>query len=197
MTPYLQKIAAALLLAIISPAWATHNNDRYSEPAYENTKYGYAKVVDVQPVFKTVQIPEDRQVCREQPVQRRVAEYRSPAPAIFGAILGGVIGNQLSRGHGHGHGYGYRHGNNRAVATIAGASIGGAIASEIQYSKYPAKYYSENVQLCSTQTGWRSEERIIGWDVSWKYRGQIYHSRMNEPPGDRIRVRVSVDPAYP
>ncbi len=183
MASELKKIAAIVLVTMAVPAWAGHNND-YAH-------YDYAKVVDVQPVIETVQIPEDRQVCREQPVQRRVAEYRSPAPAIFGAILGGVIGNKLSKGHGHGHGH------RRAMGTAAGAAIGSVVATEIQYSKYPPRYYTENAQLCHTQTSWRSEERVIAWDVSWKYRGQIYHSRMDEPPGDRIRVRVNVDPVYP
>lgn len=195
MISYLQKIIAALLVVIAYPSWADHNNEPYPEPAYDNNQYEYAKVIDVQPVTETVQIPEDRQVCREQPVQRRVVEYRSPGPAIFGAILGGVIGNQLSRGHGHGHGHG--HGNNRAVATVAGAAIGSMIARNVQYSKYPPKYYTGSVQMCSTVTSWRSEEQVIAWDVSWEYRGRIYHSRMDEPPGDRIRVRISVVPVNP
>lgn len=195
MAPYLQKIAIALMVAIATPAWAGHDDDRYMESAIDNTQYDYAKVVDVQPVIETVQIPEERQVCVEKPVQRRVAEHRSPAPAIFGAIVGGVIGNQLSRGHGRHHGHG-RRGNGREAATFAGALLGSAVASEAQYSKYPAKYYTENAQFCRTETSWRSEERVIAWDVNWKYRGQIYHSRMDEPPGDRIRVRVNVNPVY-
>ncbi len=195
MTSYLQKISAVLLVAVVLPAWAGHDNNRYPEPVYDNAKYKYAKVVDVQPVIEIVQVPENRQVCRQQPVQRRVAEYRSPAPVVLGAIVGGVIGNQLSRGHGHGRRHG--HGSNRAAATFTGAAIGGMVAGGIQYNRYPPKYYTQNVQVCSTETSWRSEERVVAWDVSWKYHGQIYHSRMDEPPGDRIRVRVSVDPVYP
>jgi uncharacterized protein YcfJ len=201
MVAYLRSTATILLVLIALPAWAAHDNNQYSDSAYNNDQYDYAKVVDVQPVTEIVQIPDERQVCRQVPVQTRVAEYRSPAPAVFGAILGGVIGNQLSRGHGHGHGrrYGHGHGhhNNRAVATVAGAAIGGAIATEIQYRKYPAKYYTGVTQVCSTETSWRSEERVTAWDVSWKYRGQIYHSRMDEPPGERIRVRINVAPVYP
>lgn len=188
MISYPQKIIATLLIVIAYPSWAGHNNDPIPEPAYDNMQYEYAKVIDVQPVTETVQIPVDQQVCREQPVQRRVAEYRSPGPAIFGAILGGVIGNQLSRGHRHGHG----HGNNRAAATFVGAAIGSMVARDVQYSKYPPKYYTSNVQICSTETSWRSEVQVVAWDVSWEYRGRIYHSRMDEPPGDRIRVRISV-----
>lgn len=199
MATYLRVITTVCFVVISLPAWAGHNDSRYSDSVYGNDQYDYAKVVDVRPVMEVVQIPENQQVCREVPVQRRVAEYRSPAPAIFGAILGGVIGNQLSRGHGNKHGYGYRHGhhNNRAVATFAGAVIGSTIATSVQYQKYPAMYYSDVTQVCSTQTSWRSEERVVAWDVSWKYRGRVYHSRMDEPPGERIRVRVNVDPVYP
>lgn len=192
MISNLQKTVAALLVVCALPAWAGRYDDRYPDSGIQ---YGYAKVIDAQPIFDMVQVPEDRQVCRQQPIQRRVAEYRSPGPAIFGAILGGVIGNQISRNHGSKHHH--RHDNNRAMATFAGAAIGGAIASEIQYSKYPAGYYTENVQLCETQTAWRSEKRVVAWDVRWKYRGHVYHSRLAEAPGDRIRVRVSVNPVYP
>jgi uncharacterized protein YcfJ len=199
MAHKLQRIAATLLVVTVFPVWAGHSNDRYPEPAYVSSQYEYAKVVDVQPIVEIVQIPQDRQVCRQQPVQRRVAEYRSPAPSIFGAIVGGVIGNQLSRGHGNGHGRHHGHGNgsNRAAATLAGAAIGSAVATGVQHNKYPPRYYTQNVQVCSTQTSWHDEERVVAWDVSWKYRGRVYHSRMDEPPGDRIRVRVSVDPVYP
>lgn len=192
MTLNMQKIVAVLIVACASPVWAGHNESRYPGPG---NQYDYAKVVNAQPIFEIVQVPEERQICGEQAVQRRVAEYRSPGPAIFGAILGGVIGNQLSRGHTNNHHHG--HDGNRAAATFAGAAIGGVVASEIQYSKYPARYYTENVQVCRTQTSWHSEERVVAWDVSWKYRGRIYHSRMNEPPGDRIRVRVNVNRVYP
>lgn len=194
MASYLQKISTAIIVVITFPAWAGHNNDRFPVPTIDTPQYDFAKVVDVQPVIEVVQVPQEQQVCRQQAVQRRVAEHRSPAPAIFGAIIGGVIGNQLSRGHRRGHGHG--HGNNRAVGTVAGAAIGSAFASEVQYSQYPRKYYTENAQLCRMETTWRSEERVVAWDVSWKYRGQVFHSRMDEPPGDRIRVKVSVVPAY-
>jgi uncharacterized protein YcfJ len=184
MITNLQKTVAALLVAIVFPAWAGHNNGRYVEPGYDYAQYDYARVINARPVYEFVQVPRDRRVCGERPVRHRVAEHRSQAPAIFGAVLGGVIGNQLSRNHGHGHG------GNRAVATVAGAAIGGAIASEIQYSKYPARYYTENARVCATKTSWHNEERVVAWDVSWKYHGRVYHSRMAERPGKRIRVRV-------
>lgn len=189
MTSNLQKIITIMLLVCAFPVWAGHNNDRYSGSP---DGYDFARVVDAQPVFETIRVPERHRVCRDQLVQRRVAEYRSPGPAIFGAIIGGVIGNQLS--HGHRNKHGHRHHDNRAAATIAGATIGGVIGREIQYSKYPARYYSETAQVCNLETSWRRQEQIVAWDVSWKYKGRIYHSRMAERPGKRIRIRVDLVP---
>ena len=195
MVSYLQKMAIVLLATLTIPAWAGQNERRYAVTSSYGSQYDYARVIDAQPVIEVVRIPGQGQVCRDQTVQRRVSEYRSPAPVILGAVIGGVIGNQLSRGHGHRHDH-WR-GHRRAAATFAGAAIGGVVASEIQYSRYPARYYTENVRVCGPETHWRHEERVVAWDVSWKYRGRVYHSRMTEPPGDRIRVRVNVDPVYP
>ncbi len=183
---YHSGTAILLFLAVAAlPAWADGNRGSYSERPYNNSDYDYARVVDVQPIAETVQIPRDRQVCRQQSVRHPVPEQRSPGPAIFGSILGGVIGHQFGGGHG------------KTAATIAGAAIGGAIATDAQYRRYPPRYYTTAEQRCHTETRWRSEERVVAWDVSWKYRGKIYHSTMDEPPGDRIPVRVSVDPVYP
>lgn len=181
---YFGMVAALSLAAISMPVLAGHNQDPVPGRSYDNANYEYARVVDVQPITEVVQVPREQQICEQQTVRRRVPEHRSPAPAIFGAVLGGVIGSQFGGGHG------------KTAATIAGATIGGTIATNEQYRRYPAKYYNVSEQHCHTETDWQSEEQVVAWDVSWKYHGKIYHSTMDEPPGDRIRVRVSADPVY-
>ena len=176
---YLLKAVVVSFIVISASASASA-----PAPAAQVTSYEYAKVLDAKPVVEIVQVPRDQQICQQEMVRRRVPEYRSPAPAIFGSILGGVIGSQFGGGSG------------RTVATIAGASIGGAVATHAQHRRYPPRYYNTMEQRCHTETSWTSEERVVAWDVSWKYRGTVYHSRMDEPPGDRIPVRVSVEPVY-
>jgi len=39
------------------------------------------------------------------------------------------------------------------------------------------------------------QRRIMGYDVEYRYRGEVYLSRLNYDPGERLRVRVSVSPA--
>ena len=178
-------LGIAILFAVIStPLAAGHKQGSDSERRYDNANYDYAKVVDVKPITELVQIPQEQQICQQETVRRRVPEHRSHAPAVFGAILGGVIGSQFGGGHG------------KTAATIAGATIGGAVASNEQHRRYPHKYYNVSEQRCHTETSWQNEERVVAWDVSWKYHGKVYHSTMDEPPGDRIQVRVSVDPVY-
>lgn len=43
--------------------------------------------------------------------------------------------------------------------------------------------------------GGYEQRRIVGYDVEYRYRGEIYMARTGSDPGDRLRVRVSVTPA--
>ena len=39
------------------------------------------------------------------------------------------------------------------------------------------------------------ERRIIGYDVEYRYKGEIYMARLPFDPGDRMRVKITVVPA--
>ena len=60
--------------------------------------------------------------------------------------------------------------------------------------KHPDRLYATTEQRCEMQTSWRREERIVGWDVTYQYQGEIYQARLKDAPGDRIRIRVDVTP---
>jgi uncharacterized protein YcfJ len=36
--------------------------------------------------------------------------------------------------------------------------------------------------------------RVVGYDVTYEYRGQLFTKLMRDNPGPSLRVRVSVDP---
>ncbi len=182
---YLRILGVLLVTVVALPACAGQHNGSYANSAYNNSQYDYAEVIHVQPVTEIVQIPEEQQVCRQVPVQYTAAQQRSPGPTILGSIIGGVIGSQFGGGHG------------KTALTIAGATIGGAVARNAQNQRYPSQQYTTLQQQCVVETNWRNEERIIAWDVDWAYQGKTYQTRMAEHPGDRIRVRVNVDPVYP
>jgi uncharacterized protein YcfJ len=160
------------LTLAVTPAVAGHKDDNS----------GWAKVIDARPVFKTVRHPVDQQVCWDEQVLRREPRARSAAPIILGSIIGGVIGNQFGGGSG------------KVAMTAAGAALGGSIAADASYRRNPDGYYAVTESRCAIETDWRTEQRVVAWDVTYKYRGEIYQTRMRDEPGDRIRVRVQVDP---
>jgi hypothetical protein len=48
-------------------------------------------------------------------------------------------------------------------------------------------------QRCRTETNWRSTDRVLGYEVTYRYGGREYTTRMDHDPGDRLRVRVNYD----
>ena len=49
------------------------------------------------------------------------------------------------------------------------------------------------VEHCRTRTDWSTTDRILGYEVTYRYGGRDYQTRMDHDPGDRIRVRVNYD----
>lgn len=172
-----------------------------------------ATVIRVDPVFREVAIREPRQECwieeqrhiiREQPARRLPSSRQQHqgghgGDVLVGGIIGGVIGNQLGR-----------HGNSsaRTGATVAGAIIGSALASNrsqaaARHRREPVQSYTppretvttRPVERCETRTQVRYEERIEGYDVTYRYQGETFTTRMNRDPGRRLDVQVTVQPA--
>lgn len=153
--------------------------------AGKKTSHDYARVVSVEPISKTVRVSTPRQECwQEQVSHYEPAKQHSATPTIVGAIVGGLIGNEL--------------GNNndaRNGGIIVGSLLGGSIGRDIgRKSAGPGHRYYTTEERCQTYQGYHEEQRITGYHVAYKYHGNIYHTRMQEHPGKRIKVRVSVTP---
>lgn len=163
-----QLVTTLTVVMIAMPVWAAgYGSDRH------RVNYDYARVVDAQPIVEYVRVPSSERICRDNRYRHR---HDPKTPTVVGAIIGGVIGNQFGGGRG------------KTAATVAGAALGGAIARDA------TKHHSSR-RYCETETSWYEEERIVGWDVTYRYQGETYYTRMNRDPGDRIRVRVDVQPA--
>ncbi len=184
---------AAMLLT--TSAFANHESsipyrDKYQDkPPFESplriddpARYEYADVVAVEPIIKSVQVPYTGKVCWDEEVYHRHPRYRSGVPQIVGSIIGGVIGNQFGGGHG------------KDVMTFAGVALGAAVARDLQEQNYRNSEYATTELRCELETNYREEDTVVGYDVTYDYKGETYTARMNYPPKDRIRVRVSVAP---
>lgn len=143
-------------------------------------RYAYANVIDVQPVVRTVRVEQPRRECWSEQVTRH--DNRNAAGAmILGGLIGGIIGNQVGNGSG------------RQLATAAGAVIGTSIGHDRASRDVRPRTSVE--RRCNTYTEYHSEERVDGYRVTYEYGGAAYVTRMRHPPGDRIRVQVSVRPS--
>ncbi|WLI88114.1 glycine zipper 2TM domain-containing protein [Massilia sp. R2A-15] len=143
----------------------------------------YGRVVRVQP--RVEQIRQPRQECRTEYVQAQVQpqQQRSAGGSIIGGIAGALVGNQVGGGSG------------RAAATAAGAIAGAVIGDRVDNDgrPVPQPYAQEQaVRQCRTVEAY--ESRTVGYDVTYDYRGRNYTSVMSRDPGQRVRLRVSVEP---
>ena len=146
----------------------------------------FARVQRVQPRMEQVRQP--RQECRTDYVQAPTqyqAPQRSAGGSIIGGIAGALVGNQIGGGTG------------RVAATAAGA-IAGAVAGDRidnngrNMNQQPQYVQEQAVRQCRTVDAW--ESRTVGYDVTYDYRGRSYTSMMAHDPGQRVRLRVSVEP---
>lgn len=150
----------------------------------DGVQFGYADVLNVDPMYEVVRYTEPRQECYEEPVTYRDRGERPVGGTVLGAIIGGVLGSQVGSGSG------------RDAATIAGAVAGGAVGRNADRRRSsPDRYYDDVETRCRTIEVERQDRRIVGYDVEYRYKGDIYMSRLDYDPGSKLRVRVSVEPA--
>ena len=140
--------------------------------------FDYADVLSVTPVYRTVQVTTPRQECwTEQVVHRSRPNHGG---MILGGLIGGAIGNQFGRGDGKKASI--------AIGTLMGAGIGQ------QLSNQQRQGYVTQEQRCQTINSYHTEERLEGYRGKYIYNGSIYHTRTAADPGEKIRVKVTVEP---
>lgn len=101
---------------------------------------------------------------------------RSATGAVVGGVAGAVLGSQVGGGTGNKAA--------TAVGGIAGAVIGDRVAN-------PDQPRTEQVERCREVAD--SREVLKGYDVTYRYRGQDFTTRLPYKPGDTLRVGVTVN----
>lgn len=194
MQLYKQLLLAALVAGLVGFSTTVSAGDGgYYPPQYgQGDGYDYAPVTEVIPVYNDVQVRTPRTQCWDEQVAYR--QPNSPAGAVIGGLIGAALGNKLGkhghRGH-HGRRY-YRH--HRGASTVAGAAVGALVGNEISRANAPTRYGTE--QRCQVVDEFTTHRELIGYDVRYRYNGRHYMTRTDSHPGDRIRVRVDVSPAW-
>ncbi len=177
--------AAALLLAGTRVDAQDRGYDRGAPPPEgpDNVKVAWADVLRVDPIYDRVQASAPREECEDVPVAAPPPNNGNrTAGTVLGAIVGGVLGNTVG------------HGDGRRAATVAGAVVGGAVGNNAARGDDDG-YYPATQRRCRLVRDAAEERRIVAYDVQYRYRGDVYMSRLPYDPGDRLRVRVSIEPA--
>jgi len=149
--------------------------------------YEEAEVLSAEPIYQTVSylVPAER--CHEEEVAYQDAPRgRSATPTILGAVIGGAIG----------HAVGHQK-RNKQVGTAVGALLGGSIGRDIgrRRATYDGVVRYQTERVCQTVEEVREQEELSGYDVAYRYGGQVYRTRTRHHPGETLRVSVRVDPA--
>ncbi|MBX2809318.1 MAG: glycine zipper 2TM domain-containing protein, partial [Cellvibrionaceae bacterium] len=171
-------VASLTVSLIISHSTHADHKPSYYETPTEHIHF--AKVLDVQPVYRTVSYSEPHTQCH---YEKRVVRSRgSNTPIILGTLIGGAIGNELGAKE-----------INKKVGTVAGAILGGSIAQDISHNNHRGRQVKTE-KVCSTNHQVRYKDEISGYKVTYKYRGERLQTLMDHRPGERIKLAVSVRP---
>ena len=154
--------------------------------ATAETSYEYAQVLESRPIYQVVEVQTPVEQCWEEDIaiDRYPRRSGSNTPVLVSTIIGGAIGNAV--GHGK---------SNKRVGAVVGSILGHSIGRDIVRSNNRSSVREyEVVQRCETAYEQHEEERLLGYQVTYLYQGEEYSVRTDTDPGDRIRLRVDVQP---
>jgi uncharacterized protein YcfJ len=140
------------------------------EDAYvEHVTYTYAQVLRVVPVFSEIQVTELREDCTALNASsaNAAAEREPPVTTVPGGRMG-AVGALLQTGF--------------------------AAAAPAPRQALPEEHTAEP-EGCPLVDDVVTVTRQEGFDVEYRYRGEVFVSRLDHDPGDRLRIRVAVVPA--
>ncbi len=163
---------AASCLIVLSTASAFAQSNRAAvggavEDAYaEHVTYTYAQVLRVVPVFRETQVTQLREDCAAVDLGSSAqSEHLPSSVGGAGAVSGAAL---LQTGF--------------AATAPAPRQL---LPDEVDDAPTGCSMVDEAVTVT----------RQDGFDVEYRYRGEVFVSRLDFDPGDRLRIRVAVVPA--
>jgi len=143
--------------------------------------YDYATVLDAEPVLKSVRVVTPVEECWQERVRDR--GHDDGVGLVVGAFVGGALG------HAVGH-----HKKNKKVGAVLGSILGATVGNAVSAQKNHRKRHYRMEEFCEIVEQSHYEERIIGYDVRYRYNNSTYNARMGTNPGDTIKVRIKLSP---
>lgn len=154
---------------VVTAGGAVANYTMFSDKSAE-----YAQVINVEEIKETVNTP--REECKDVAVTKKapVKDEHKIAGTAVGAVVGGLLGNQIGGGSG------------KKIATVAGAAAGGYAGNKVQGNMQDNDTYTTTERRCNTVTD--THENVVGYNVTYMIGDKEGTVRMDEKPGSRIPV---------
>jgi uncharacterized protein YcfJ len=172
----------------------------------------YATVIGSEPVRETSSVTTPQEICEDVVVQERLPERDGNAGGtVAGAVIGGLIGNQVGGGNG-------RKAATAAGAVVGGVvgnkvdknHVGGRVVNRTERQCRTENTTSESSRVTGYNVTYRNADgttgtmrmgskpgsriamgntdKVVGYDVTYRYDGQERTIRMEREPGDRLPV---------
>jgi uncharacterized protein YcfJ len=172
----------------------------------------YAQVIGTEPVRETSTTTTPREVCEDVVVQERAPERDgNVGGTVAGAVIGGLIGNQVGDGNG-------RKAATVAGAVAGGFAgreidrrhVGGQVVNRTERQCHTVQSSAESTRVVAYNVTFRNpdgttgtmrtgskpgsrillgtEDKAVGYDVTYRYEGAEHTVRMDEEPGERLPV---------
>ncbi|WP_299078498.1 glycine zipper 2TM domain-containing protein [uncultured Paraglaciecola sp.] len=170
-------ISSILLFLLVSP-FAQANHDRsYHNHGKHSRKVVKAKVIRAIPVYKYVNTRNHKTYCKPVAVHSEYRPAHSKRAAIFGSIVGGIVGRTVSQNQ------------TKDLGTLMGAVVGGSLAHNIvraKHSELPTYSVQHN---CKPKHKKARKVRVLdGYKVTYRSKGRLYRTFMEEKPTKYIRI---------
>ncbi len=119
---------------------------------------------------------------------RQGTETGRNVAAVLGGIVGAALGSKVGGG------------SARYATAAVGSMVGGMAGREIYETTQRNKQQKmADVTVCDPvsegdERSYRTDNTVSAYDVTYEYAGREHTTRMNAHPGDRIRIRVDIQP---
>lgn len=172
----------------------------------------YATVIGSEPVRETTTTSVPHEVCEDVVVEERLPERDGNAGGtVAGAVIGGLLGNQVGKGNG-------KKAATAAGAVAGGLignkvdrnHVGGKVVARTERQCHTENTSSESSRVTGYNVTYRNADgttgtmrmgskpgtriamgntdKVVGYDVTYRFEGQEKTVRMDEKPGESLPV---------
>ena len=151
-----------------------------SQFAFAGSFVDSATVTSVEKVYKQYMVDEPYQDCYIKETVQNGSGDGSATNELFGAVLGGAIGNQFGEGDGN------------DAMTLFGALMGASIANDMEKTNSTGQVVVSQ-EVCENKVRQRIEKRLSHYLIHVDYDGNdVSFTSKNKPYDDVIKVKITI-----